>query len=290
MSIPPPKTYQAALEANLRRAERQGVKISVVPAMLRPSGATPKFFRDLAKSQKIVCKSCKKKGIICQATNLSRLSCYGCLWGRDCDRQTYMTKRGHPAKLNAESYTVAKSEGLTIIPEGAVWGDRNMQPAAMREGVPLKEEKGVAGEEGGEEEEDGERAASSNEDGVDDDDEQVDQLADDDDGEDEDASQESKDEAFAAKVGLIKKKVTSTRAKLGRTKKSIDAMDAELDTIKTLLAGLVEGKGKRVEKHELGAASSSEDEMPLSERKRPRVEANAEAGPSNTKGADTQDE
>ncbi len=99
MSIPPLKTYQAALEANLRRAERQGVKISVVPAMLRPTAATPKFFRDLAKSQRIVCKPCKKKGIICQATNLSRLSCYGCLWSRDCDRQTCESCRGRPNGL-----------------------------------------------------------------------------------------------------------------------------------------------------------------------------------------------
>ena len=90
---PPPKTYRSDLEAALRAAEKAGINLKVVPATLRPKAATIPYLRDLAKAQaqEQPCTTCVKKGIICQATNLNRIGCFGCMWGRDCTWQICTT-------------------------------------------------------------------------------------------------------------------------------------------------------------------------------------------------------
>ena len=88
---PPPKTYRSELEAAIRAAEKAGINLKVVPATLRPQSATIPYLRDLAKAQEQPCAPCVKKGIICQVTNLSRVGCFGCMWGRDCTWQICMT-------------------------------------------------------------------------------------------------------------------------------------------------------------------------------------------------------
>ena len=75
----------------MRAAEKAGIHLNVVPAMLRPEAATIPYLRDLAKAQAKPCEPCVKKGIICQATNLNRVGCYACMWGRDCTWQICMT-------------------------------------------------------------------------------------------------------------------------------------------------------------------------------------------------------
>ena len=46
-------------------------------------------------------------------------------------------------KAPCADYSVARTQELVVIPEGAVWGGRAEQPPEMRKGVPLKREKGV---------------------------------------------------------------------------------------------------------------------------------------------------
>ena len=71
MTFPAPKTYRSDLEDALRAAERQGIHIGVVPAMLRPKEATFALLRDLGECQQQFCKQCQEKGIVCRPTNLS---------------------------------------------------------------------------------------------------------------------------------------------------------------------------------------------------------------------------
>ena len=54
-----------------------------------------------------------------------------------------MKNKKHGLKPPCADYSVARAQGLVVIPEGAVWGGRDDQPAEMRKGVTLKKEKGV---------------------------------------------------------------------------------------------------------------------------------------------------
>ena len=54
-----------------------------------------------------------------------------------------MKNRKHGLKPPCGEYSIARAQELVVIPEGAVWGGRDDQPAEMRKGVPLKKEKGV---------------------------------------------------------------------------------------------------------------------------------------------------
>ena len=54
-----------------------------------------------------------------------------------------MKNRKHGLKASCGDYSIARSEDLVVIPEGAVWGGRDEQPVQMRKGVMLKKEKGV---------------------------------------------------------------------------------------------------------------------------------------------------
>ncbi|KAI0688081.1 hypothetical protein C8T65DRAFT_746803 [Cerioporus squamosus] len=128
MPLPPAKMYMADLDLALRVPEKSGIKMpSVVPALLHPAMATSKFLENLAWSQENTCTPCKNKGIICQATNLNHICCYACIWGRNCNRQN----KKEQTTLNCEPYEKARQEGLTVIPEGAVWGGRDDQPPAI---------------------------------------------------------------------------------------------------------------------------------------------------------------
>ena len=54
-----------------------------------------------------------------------------------------MKKKKHGIKPPCADYSVARAQGLIVIPEGAGWGGRDDQPVEMRKGVTLKKEKGV---------------------------------------------------------------------------------------------------------------------------------------------------
>ena len=54
-----------------------------------------------------------------------------------------MKNKKHGIKPPCADYSVARAQGLTVIPDGAVWGGRDEQPVEMRKGVTLKKEKGV---------------------------------------------------------------------------------------------------------------------------------------------------
>ena len=56
---------------------------------------------------------------------------------------TDMKNKQHALKPPCSDYTLARTQDLVVIPEGAVWGGRDDQPVEMRKGVPLKKEKGV---------------------------------------------------------------------------------------------------------------------------------------------------
>ena len=82
---PPAKTYRSDLEKALRAAERAGIHLKAVPAMLKLDQVKNTYLRDLANSQTKRCERCRKRGVICEPMNLGGHECFGCLGLGSCE-------------------------------------------------------------------------------------------------------------------------------------------------------------------------------------------------------------
>ena len=61
---PPANTYRSDLKKQILAAEKEGISLQAVPAMLKFLSLKKResYLRDLAKSQEYPCKPCKKRG------------------------------------------------------------------------------------------------------------------------------------------------------------------------------------------------------------------------------------
>ena len=86
---PPDNTYRSDLKRQILAAEKEGIILHAVPAMLQFASLKrpDTYFRDLANSQGIRCKPCTKRGVICEAMNMGGHECYQCIGRPGCDRQ-----------------------------------------------------------------------------------------------------------------------------------------------------------------------------------------------------------
>ena len=86
---PPENTYRSDLKKQILAAEKEGIDLEAVPAMLKFASLKrpDTYFRDLANSQGIRCKPCTKRGVICEAMNMGGHECYQCIGRPGCDRQ-----------------------------------------------------------------------------------------------------------------------------------------------------------------------------------------------------------
>ena len=92
---PPENTYRSDLKKQILAAEKEGIDLEAVPAMLKFASLKrpDTYFRDLAKSQKEPCKPCKKRGVICEAMNMGGHECFQCIGQPGCDRQACTSLR-----------------------------------------------------------------------------------------------------------------------------------------------------------------------------------------------------